>query len=73
MMTETAFPYLRRELQQIHSKKPNITEVKTRNKVCEIVEVTVCFDLYISESYRSTYSKYQQLKYILDHHKIRHA
>ena len=50
---ETAFPDLRTELEQMNKRKPDIIEIKSNNKVCKTIEVTVCFDLYISESYRS--------------------
>ena len=70
-MAETALPDLRTELQQTKNKKPDIIEIKSNNKVCKIIEVTVCFDLYMPESYRSKYSKYQQLKEILQQNGIR--
>ena len=57
-MAETAFPDLRTEVQQTKNRKPDIVEIKSNNKVCKIIEVTVCFDLYMPESYRSKYSKY---------------
>ena len=55
----------------MNSRKPGIIEIKSNNKTCEIIEVTVCFDLYMSESYRSKCLKYQQLKNILDKNGIR--
>ena len=65
-MAETAFPDLRTELQQMNNRKPDLLEIKSNKKECEIIEVTVCFDLYMSESYWSKGTKYQQLKNILD-------
>ena len=48
-MAEAAFPYLRIELQQVNNGKPDIIEIKSNNKICEIIAVNVCFDLYMSE------------------------
>ena len=59
-MAETAFAQLRTELQHINWK-PNLLEIKSNEKECEIIEVTVCFDLYISQAYESKARKYQQL------------
>ncbi len=70
-MAETAFPDLRTELQQMNNRKPDLLEIKSNKKECEIIEVTVCFDLYMSESYRSKETKYQQLKNILDQNGIK--
>ena len=65
-MTETAFPHLRTELQQINNRKSDLLEIKSNEKECKIIEVTLCFDLYMSESYESKARKYQQLKNILN-------
>ena len=70
-MAETAFPNLRTELQQINNRKPDLLEIKSNEKECEIIEVTVCFDLYMSESYESKARKYQQLKNILNRNGIK--
>ena len=61
-MAETAFPHFRTELQQINNRKPDLLEIKSKEKECEIIEVTVCFDLYMPESYERKARKYQQLK-----------
>ena len=52
-MAEAAFPYLRIKLQQVNNRKPDIIEIKSNNKNCEIIEMNVCLDLYMSESYRN--------------------
>ena len=70
-MAETAFPHLRTELQQINNRKPDLLEIKSNEKECEIIEVTVCFDLYMSESYESKARKYQKLKNILNRNGIK--
>ena len=66
--------HIRTELQQIHeqinNRKPDLLEIKSNEKECEIIEVTVCFDLYMSESYESKARKYQQLKNILNRNGI---
>ena len=46
-------------------------EIKSNEKECEIIEVTVCFDLYMSESYESKARKYEQLKNILNRNGIK--
>ena len=58
-------------MQQVNNKKPNIIEIKSNNKNCEIIEVNVCFDFYMSESYKNKSLKYQQLKNILDQNGIK--
>ena len=40
-MAETAFPCLRTELQHMNKRKPDIIEIKSNNKICEIIHVTV--------------------------------
>ena len=61
-MTETAFSDLRTELQQMNNRKSDIIEIKSNNKVCEVVEVTICFDLCMPESYSSKCQNTNNLK-----------
>ena len=70
-MTETAFSHLRIELQQINNRKPDLLEIKSNGKECKNIEVTICFDLCMSESYKSKDRKYQQLKSILNRNGIK--
>ena len=55
----------------MNDRKPDVIEIKSNKKVCEIIEVTVCFDLYMPESYRIKCLKYLQLKKILDQNRIK--
>ena len=55
----------------MNNRKPDIKEIKSNNKMCKIIEVTVCYDLYIPESYRSKYSKYKLLREIIEQNGIR--
>ena len=55
----------------MNNRKPDIIEIKSINKVCKIIEVTVCFDLYIPESYRSQCSKYKQLEEMFEQNGIK--
>ena len=55
----------------MNNRKPDVIEIKSNNKVCKIIEVTVCFDLYMPESYRSKCSKYKQLKEMLEQNGIK--
>ena len=55
----------------MNTRKPDIIEIKSNNIMCEIIEVTVCFDLYLSEAYKSKFLKYQRLKNILDQNRIK--
>ena len=70
-MAETAFPHLRTEVQQINNWKPDLVEIKCNEKECEMIEVTVCFDFYMSESYESKARKYRQLKNMLNRKRIK--
>ena len=51
-MAETIFPELREELRTICHRKPDLIMVNTGQKECKIIEVTVCFDMYMEQSYR---------------------
>ena len=46
-MAETIFPELREELRTISHRKPDLIMVNTGQKGCKIIEVTVCFDIYM--------------------------
>ena len=54
-MVETAFLQIRNALEQLNQRKPDILEIKVNKRECEIVEVTVCFDLYMDTSYTVVY------------------
>ena len=64
-MAETIFPELRAELRAICHRKPDLLMVDTGWKECKIIEVTVCFDMYLEQSYRKL-NKYQDLKAALE-------
>ena len=67
-MVETAFPHIKDALQQLNQRKPDILEIKVSKRECEIVEVTVCFDLYMDTSYQEKENKYQPLINLLNEH-----
>ena len=69
-MVETALPHIRNALQQLNQRKPDILEIKMNKRECEIVEVTVCFDLYMDTSYEEKGNKYQPLINLLNEHGI---
>ena len=60
-MAETVFPALRNEIKEISSRKPDIIELKENEKECEIIEITVCFDMYMEQSYSGKAEKYKEL------------
>ena len=69
-MVETAFPHIRNALQQLTQRKSDLLEIKENKRDCEIVEVTVCFDLYMDTSYNEKVNKYQALRNLLNEHGI---
>ena len=69
-MVETAFPHIKNALQQLNQRKPDILEIKMNGRECEIVEVTVCFDLYMDTSYQEKRNKYQPVINLLNRHGI---
>ena len=61
-MAETIVPELKEELRTICHRKPDLIMVNTGQKECKIIEVTVCFDMYMEQSYRGKLNKYHDLK-----------
>ena len=59
-MATTIFPALREELQTITHRKPDIIYID-QNRNCTIVEVTVCYDLYMSFAYEAKVRIYTPL------------
>ena len=70
-MAETVFPALRNEIEEISSRKPDIIELKENEKECEIIEITVCFDMYMEQSYSGKAEKYKELIRILEQNGIK--
>ena len=60
-MVEKAFPHIRNALRQLNQREPDILKIKLNKRKCEIIEVIVCFDLYMDTSYREKGNKYQPL------------
>ena len=60
-MAETVFPALRREIEQISSRKPDIIQLKENGEECEIIEITVCFDMYMEQSHAGKAELYKEL------------
>ena len=50
-MAETVFLALRNEIEEISSRKPDLIELKRNKQVYEVIDITVCFDTYIEQSY----------------------
>ena len=70
-MAETVFPALRNETKEISSRKPDIIELKENEKECEIIEITVCFDMYMEQSYSGKAEKYKELIRVLEQNGIK--
>ena len=58
-LSETIFPNLREQLQQIKHRRPDIV-IQEVNKV-DILEITVCYDLYLDMAYDTKVTKYEEL------------
>ena len=56
---ETVFPHLREEIKRIQHRRPDII-VTNAGKVI-ILEVTICYDLYLDISYHAKVTKYAEL------------
>ena len=59
--SETIFPLLREQLITITNRKPDIHVVDELSRECLIVEVTVCFDLYLDMAYEEKIRRYDNL------------
>ena len=70
-MAETVFPALRSEIEQISSRKPDIIQLKENGEECEIIEITVCFDMYMEQSYAGKAEKYKELMKKLKQNRIK--
>ena len=57
----TVFPLLRNQLESIEHKKPDIHVVNHLEKKCFIVEITVCYDLYLEYARNTKYEKSKSL------------
>ena len=57
---ETVFPNT--DFSNIIHRKPDIVAVDDINKSCIIIEVTVCFDLYLSQAFEQKVLKYELLR-----------
>ena len=55
------FPLLRDQLESIEHKKPDIHVVNHLEKKCSIVEIKVCYDLYLEYARNAKYEKYKPL------------
>ena len=65
-LSRTVFPQLSVYLQNIVHTKPDI--VCVRNNCCILIEVTVCYDLYMNLAYESKVRTYEPLVEILSNH-----
>ena len=55
------FPLLRDQLESIEHKKPDIHVVNHLEKKCSIVEIMVCYHLYLEYARNTKYEKYKSL------------
>ena len=58
---ETLFPQFRDELLTLQHRRPDIVIVNEENHLCTIVEITVCFDLYLDKAYEAKLERYNPL------------
>ena len=59
--SERVFPLLREEIMNVNHRRPDIHVIDELAKTCIIVEVTVCFDLYLDYAYDTKWKKYEAL------------
>ena len=57
----TLFPLLHNQLKNIEHTKPDIHVVNHLEKKCFIVEIRVCYDLYLEYARNAKYEKYKPL------------
>ena len=57
----TLFPLVHNQLENIEHKKPDIHVVNHLEKKCSIVEIKVCYDLYLEYARNAKYEKYKPL------------
>ena len=58
---ETFLPNLVESLLHIQHRKPDITLIDPVNKICNILEITVCYDLYFDYAYETKINRYNEL------------
>ena len=63
---DTIIPNRRNEIRQIVKRKPDIFRIDRQNMLCEIIEITVCYDLYFSYAYDKKLNDYTTLKSCLN-------
>ena len=52
LLAETIFPEFQEEIKQIVHRKPDIVILNRIQRQCTIVEITVCYDLYLENAYQ---------------------
>ena len=67
-MAETIFPDSKTELSEIRNRKIDIVLVDKSERNCYLVEVKVCFDLYLNQSYDEKIIRHQDLVITLRSH-----
>ena len=63
---DTILPDFKREITPIVKRKPDILRIDRQNKLIEIIEVTVCYDLYFNYAYKKKIDDYTLLKTSLE-------
>ena len=62
---DTILPELSRDLSQLIHRKPDLIYINKAKRLCTIIEVTVCYDLYFHYAYESKIVRYMPLKELL--------
>ena len=58
---ETVFPKLRNNLLALKHRRPDIIIVNKETKDCIVVEITVCFDIYLDKAHETKRNRYNPL------------
>ena len=61
LLAETIFPEFEEEIKQIVHRKPDIVILNRIHRQCTIVEITVCYDLYLENAYQEKVRRYREL------------
>ena len=59
-MAATIFPELREELRSIRRRKPDPVIVNMAQNECKIIEVPLCFVMYMEQSYMGKLTEYRE-------------
>ena len=60
LLAETIFPEFKEGIKQIVHRKPDIVILNRIQRQCTIVEITVCYDLYLENAYQEKVRRYKE-------------